>query len=858
MARSDPTRTQQHSHRSLTGTWQFRAADADIAEATEWVRATVPGDVYTDLFDAGIISDPYDGDNELTHQWVGKTDWVYQRTFDVGESLLTHDRLELECLGIDTVAEIAVNGTTVGETDNMHRRYTFDLSEVLEPGENRIAVRFRSPVEYAAAQRDEYPYDVPLLRYPVDQPGRNFIRKAQYHFGWDWGPCLPGVGIWRDIRIVGYSSPQISYTTTEQTHHEDGDVTLSIRVGTDAPTGGTYQLEANLDGERATREVTLASGEDEATIALTVSDPDLWWPNGYGEQPLSTLEVTLRNGAAAHTVTDRIGFRDLELVREPTEDGGETFAFAVNGNRIYAKGANWIPTETLRGRVDDKDYEELLSSAVAANMNMIRVWGGSYYELERFYDLCDELGVLVWQDFMFSCALYPASDEFLDSVEAEVRYQVRRLANHPSLALWCGNNENEMSLVNWFDDNPHIEAFYTDYERLNDQTIAPVVAAEDPSRTFWPGSPSSGGLFADTGELEPHDHSRGDIHYWDVWHDGEPFADYLTVKPRFVSEFGYQSFASSDLLSTVVPDDQLNPTAPIMEHHQRNPGGNKRILQRMADHFRVPFEFDDLVYLSQVQQGLAMQTAIEHWRRLKPYCMGTLYWQLNDLWPCASWSSIEYGGEWKVLHYMAKRFYEPVLVSSVRPGLDDGEKELNLNTDGENGERDCSVEIWVTSDRLEPLEGTLTIEAYTFDGECVFTREESVSLEAQESRAVATVPDSAFGDADPTAVFVRSTLETDAPVESSPDFAFFEPFKHLDLSEPDLGVDVTDGTVTVESDSTALFVELEARSLPGRFADNYFHLVPGEEVRVPLEEVDVSDADLEEALSVRSLWSTYS
>ncbi len=378
--------------------------------------------------------------------------------------------------------------------------------------------------------------------------------------------------------------------------------------------------------------------------------------------------MTISDGKAAHTVTDRIGFRDLELVRELTEDGGEMFEFQVNGERIYAKGANWIPTENLRGRIDDGDYESLLSSAVAANMNMIRVWGGGYYELERFYDLCDELGLLVWQDFMFSCALYPATDEFLESVEAEVRYQVRRLANHPSLALWCGNNENEMSLVNWFDDNPHIEAFYTDYERLNDQTIAPVVAEEDPSRTFWPGSPSSGGLFADEGELDPHDQSRGDIHYWDVWHDGEPFEDYLTVKPRFVSEFGYQSFASTDLLSTVVPDDQLNPTAPIMEHHQRNPGGNKRILQRLADHFRVPFDFDDLVYLSQVQHGLAMQTAIEHWRRLKPYCMGTLYWQLNDLWPCASWSSIEYGGEWKALHYMAKRFYERArLVGPTRP-----------------------------------------------------------------------------------------------------------------------------------------------------------------------------------------------
>lgn len=853
----------------MNGTWEFRAADG---AHDEWTTGSVPGDVYTDLFEAGVIDDPYDGDTELAVQWVGKTDWIYRRTFEVGASFLEHERIDLECLGIDTVAEIAVNGTTVGETDNMHRRYDFDVADALEPGENRITVRFRSPVEYAAERRAEYPSDVPLIRYPVDQPGRNFVRKAQCHFGWDWGPCLPGVGIWRDIRIVGYSSPRISYTTTEQTHHDDGDVTLSVRVGADVPTAGTYELAAEIDGERVVHEVDLEAGKDEAAIDLTVSDPNRWWPNGYGDQPLSDLAVTITDtdgvGAGtggddppSHTVTERIGFRDLELIREPDADGGESFYFEVNGEPIYAKGANWIPTENLRGRLEEDDYESLLSSAVEANMNMLRVWGGGYYELDRFYERCDELGLLVWQDFMFSCALYPASDDFLETVEAEVRYQVRRLANHPSIAVWCGNNENEMSLVDWFDDHEHIEEFYGDYERLNDETIAPAVAEEDPSRTFWPGSPSSGGLFANDGPRDPHDQSRGDVHYWDVWHDGEPFADYLTVEPRFVSEFGYQSFASVDLLSDVVPEDQLNPTAPIMEHHQRNPGGNKRILQRLADHFRVPFAFDDLVYLSQLQQGLAMRTAIEHWRRLKPYCMGTLYWQLDDLWPCASWSSIEYGGEWKALHYMARRFYAPVLVSSVRTGVDpaadDGEKELNLNTDGDNGEVDMGLEIWLTSDRLEATEGTLTVDAYTFDGECVFSREERVAIDPRESRAVATVPDEAFGDVDADSVVVRTEFDPDAAVDTYPDFAFFEPFKRLELSDPELAVDVDGTDVVLETANAALFVALEAPSLPGRFSDNYFHAAPGERVRVTLEGADASEAELAEALSVAHLRDTY-
>ncbi|MCU4975523.1 glycoside hydrolase family 2 protein [Halobacteria archaeon AArc-m2/3/4] len=840
---------------SLNGTWQFRpTADG------EWRPGTVPGDVYSDLLATDTIDDPYDEDNELDVQWVGETDWTYRREFEVDDDFLAHDALVLECLGVDTVSEISVNGTSVGETTNMHRAYTFDLGDALEAGENRISVRFRSPVEYGKERMEAYPYEVPLIRYPVDQPGRNFIRKAQCHYGWDWGPCLPGVGLWRDIRVLGYSGPRITHTTTEQTHHEDG-VTLSVRVGADVPAGseGTYDLTATVADTTAHREISLEAGEAEAEIDLTVSDPELWWPNGYGDQPLYDLDVTLSNGdgEAIHTESDRIGFRDLNVVREPDGDGegGESFAFEVNGEPIYAKGANWIPIDAMRGNVTDERVEELLTSATAANMNTIRVWGGGYYELDTFYELCDELGLLVWQDFMFSCALYPATDEFLETVEAEVRYQVRRLANHPSIALWCGNNENEMSLVNWFDDSEHIDEFYADYERLNDETIAPAVEAEDPSRTFWPGSPSSGGLFTDDGELNPHDQSRGDLHYWRVWHDGEPFEDYLSVEPRFVSEFGYQSFASVDLLSEVVPDDQLNPTAPIMEHHQRHPDGNKNILQRMADHFRIPFSFDDLVYLSQIQQGLAMEVAIEHWRRLKPYCMGTLYWQLNDLWPCASWSSIEYGDDWKALQYMARRFYAPVLVSTV---VDD------------EGEGDGEISVWLTSDRREPTSGTLSIEFYSLEGERLAVHVESVAVESHGSRSVATLSvadELGLGlegeDVSTESLLVRSSFEADGDgegedtVETYPSFAFFEPYKHLELPEPELSVEVDGTDVVVETTDVALFVALET-PVAGHFSDNYFHMVPGERRRLSFEATDAVTADdLRGAVTVRNLRETY-
>ncbi|WP_440767029.1 beta-mannosidase [Natronorubrum sp. DTA7] len=837
MTRPNSSQRRHPQYHSLNGRWQFRADGED-----GWTTGTVPGDVYSDLVDAGTIADPYDGDTELDVQWVGETDWTYRRTFELDAAVLDHDRIVLECLGIDTVAEISVNGTTVGTTDNMHRQYRFDLADVLEPGSNRITVRFRSPVEYAAAKKATHPYEVPLIRYPVDQPGRNFVRKAQCHFGWDWGPCLPGVGIWRDIRIVGYSSPRIEYTTTDQDHHDDGDVTVSARVGLDVPNSGAYDLVASIDGETTSREVVCDSGSETVDLELTVPDPDLWWPNGYGEQPLSTLEITVTDGATTHSIEERIGFRELSLVRED-DDGGETFQFEVNGVPVYAKGANWIPTENMRGRVDEGDYESLLSSAAEANMNMLRVWGGGYYELDRFYELCDELGLLVWQDFMFSCALYPATDEFLETVEAEVRDQVRRLANHPSIALWCGNNENEMSLVSWFAEDDHIDELYGDYERLQER-IAPVVAEEDPSRTFWPGSPSSGGFVGDDGGLDPYDEGRGDLHYWDVWHDGEPFEAYESVEPRFVSEFGYQSFASTELLSSVVPEDQLNPTAPIMEHHQRNEGGNRRILQRMADQFRIPFSFEKLVSLSQIQQALAMQTAIEHWRRCKPHCMGTLYWQLNDLWPCASWSSIEYGNRWKALHYVARRLYAPVLVSTV---VDEESDELT---------------VWLTSDRPEPVAGTLSIDAYTHDGERVSSQETSVSLEAQASRSVATISlaDGPLGDVPSSSLLVRASYDGreggggGERVESYPAVTVFEPYKHLDLPDPELRVDVDGTDIALKTTTTALFVALETPSLSGTFSDNYFHLVPGERRTVAFDSTEgVDEQALREALTVTHL-----
>ncbi|MFB6202381.1 MAG: glycoside hydrolase family 2 protein [Halorhabdus sp.] len=833
---------------SLTGHWEFRQQDGG-----PWLDGTVPGGVYTDLRDNGEIPDPFYQDNELDVQWVGRTDWEYRRTIEVDPAMVDEDRLVLQCEGLDTVATVLVNGETVGESVNMHVGNTFDVSAVLEPGENEVRVQFRSPVAYALEQAETAPYEIPHTHYPVEQPGRPFVRKAQCHFGWDWGPVLPTMGIYRDISLLAYSSPRITYTKTEQDHSGEG-IDVTARVGIDAPHAGTYELSASVADGETIETVDLEAGEQEVEFSFGVADVDLWWPHGYGDQPLYDLEVTVSDGETEHTVTDRLGFRNVELVVEPDE-AGTSFYFEVNDTPIFAKGANTIPIAPMYGDVTPERYEHLVRSATEANMNMLRVWGGGYYENEAFYDLCDEYGILVWQDFMFSCSLYPADDEFLETVEDEVRYQIRRLANHPSIALWCANNENEEALHNWFVDHEAHENHVADYEKLYVDTVERVARQEDPSRAYWPGSPSSG-----PDEDDPYIFEMGDIHYWDVWHEGQPFENYYTTEPRFVSEFGYQSFPSIDSLRTVLTAGDFNPTSPMMEHHQRNPGGNTTILKRLSSYFRFPFDFEDFVYLSQVLQAEAMTTAIEHWRRRKPTTMGTLYWQLNDLWPVASWASIEYDGKWKAQHYAARRQYAPVLVS-FHPSFE-GDTPDNAQADDGHAWGDVvSQTLWITSDETRPLSGTIDLDIVTFDGDVIEERTVDVDIAPQESAPLLTIDRGDLPDGVETdQVMLRA--DYDGPGESFPATAFFEDYKTLTLPETDVAVAIDGNAVTLSATEAALFVALDAGDLRGAFSDNYLHLAPGEQRTLTFDSDDdrrdgYLQARLRSDLSVRHLRETY-
>lgn len=810
----------------LSGTWQVTGAGLQAP-------ITIPGDVHSALLAAGQIEDPYWGTNELDLQHLHGEDFTLSRSIDVTQVMLDAPHLYLHFDSIDTIAEIFVNGGSVGATDNMFARCRFDVTDQLTLGSNEIEILVRSAEQVAIERVDQMPYEIPGSEYPVQSPHRNLVRKVQCHAGWDWGCCLMVVGLYGESYLSTADPARIEHVyTTQRFGSTDCEVDVCVEVW--AAAAGSAQLVIELDDQQLAFEVALAVGDNRLEQTVTIATPQLWWPAGYGAQPLYDLRVSV----AGDTVHKRLGLRELELVTEK-DDRGLGFRFRVNGVDIFAKGANWIPCDALPARQTRAALDDLLSSAVQANMNMIRVWGGGQYESEDFYDLCDEKGLLVWQDFMFSCSTYPATKDFLASVEKEARYQVKRLRDHTCIALWCGNNE-DLGALTWYDvSKQNRDRYVVDYDRLTEGVLGRVTDECDPTRTFWPSSPSAGrGDYSDNW----HDDSRGDMHYWQVWHAGMSFDAYYDVTPRFCSEFGYQSFPSMETIRTYAPEDQFNVTAPIMEHHQRNPGGNSKITEMFTRYFRMPEGFPSFVYLSQVQQGLAIKTAVEHWRHLRPICMGTLYWQLNDLWPVCSWSSLEYGGKWKLLHYMARRFYAPTILSAFQT-------------------RDDELELWVTNDHTEAAETKATLRILDFSGVEQRRLDFETPVEAGSALKLETYAVDELAP-DRAAVFAVLDLETaDGQFRNE---HVFTAWKACTLPPATVTMDITEVSagqfaVDLSTDAAVFYLSLDVEGIRGEFDDNCFTLLQGENRRVLFTAKDpsVSGADIGRALSHQHLRSTY-
>ncbi|MFJ8577448.1 glycoside hydrolase family 2 protein [Micromonospora sp. NPDC093277] len=619
----------------------------EVAEAA--VPATVPGCVHTDLLAAGLIPDPYLDDNETRLGWIGRTDWVYETTFEwqPGDT----DRVDLACAGLDTVATVTLNGTVLGRTENQHRGYRFDVGALLRPGDNTLTVRFDSPYRYAEAHRDRLG-DRPNA-YP--EPF-NFIRKTACNFGWDWGPNLVTAGIWQEIGLHAWSTARLATVRPLVTLSGDtGRVELHVEVerAADVP----LVVRAEVAGVAA--EVTIPAGERTAVATLTLRDPERWWPVGYGEQPRYDLDVTLRaeDGRALDDWSRRIGFRSVRLDTAP-DAHGSAFTLHVNDVPVFVRGVNWIPDDVFPDRVTRQRLAGRFAQAVGANVNLLRVWGGGRYESDDFYDLADELGLLVQQDFLFACAAYPEEEPFRTELEAEAREQVTRLAVHPSLVLWTGNNENIWGWHDWDWQEPLAGRTWGRGYYL--ELLPRIVGELDPTRPYWPGSPWSG-----REDVHPNDPAHGTTHIWDVWNTDD-YTKYREYLPRFVAEFGYQAPPAYATLRRSISDETLAHDSPGMAHHQKAIDGDLKLQRGLDAHLPVPADFDDWHYLTQLNQARAIQLGVEHFRSHRPVCMGTIVWQLNDCWPVTSWAAVDGDGRRKPLWYALRQAYADRLLT-VQP-----------------------------------------------------------------------------------------------------------------------------------------------------------------------------------------------
>ncbi|MFP4105879.1 MAG: beta-mannosidase [Phycisphaerae bacterium] len=821
----------------LSGTWSVKQRGS-----TEETPATVPGCVHTDLLDAGKIPDPFYRDNENDLQWIGFADWMYSRTFDVAPETLEHEHVLLRCEGLDTFAEIRLNGKKLARTDNMFRTYEFDVPDRLRAGENDIVVTFRSTLPYMEKKHRERRMHAWNAAGGQAYHGAAYVRKMPCNYGWDWGPMLVTSGIWRPISIVAFDTARIDDVHVRQDHSRRGSVGLNIDLQTEK-TGRsklTAAISVTLNGKVVAEETVGVTGKT-CQALLEVTDPQLWWPNGMGDQPLYDVAVVLKDadGIALDRWTRRVGLREFRLVREK-DQWGESFKFSCNGRDFFAKGSNWIPASPWPTAVTRETYDRLLESAANTHQNMIRVWGGGIYEDDYFYDRCDELGLCVWQDFMFACSTYPAYDEdFLTNVAIEAEQNIKRIRSHASLTLWCGNNELEQGLVGneWSDR----QMSWDDYKTLFDKLLPKLVRKFDPQTDYWPSSGHSPGRKRG----DSHDPSVGDAHLWGIWHGGKPFEWFHGCEHRFNSEFGFQSFPEPKTVYGYTAPEDRNITHPIMEHHQRSKQvGNKRIGQVMLDWFRMPKDFESLLWLSQIQQGLAIRYGVEHFRRLSPRCMGTLYWQLNDNWPVASWSSIDYHGRWKAVHYMVSRYFAPVALTAV--------------ADTENDK----LELWTVSDLEKSTRADLNWQLVTPAGAIVDEGSRTVRVPAGRGKQIAGIDAKkaiAEHSRDSLMLFARLTTE------SGPASETFLPLarpKRYYLEDPGFRISsksVAAGfEVTLRAEKPALWIWLELEDADADFSDNFFHTRGGVEINIHAQPWQKMTAkEFAGQLKVRSLIDTY-
>ena len=778
---------------------------------TDKLPARVPGSVYSDLLDNKKIEDPFWRDNETEIRKISDNDYVYESEFCVEDDLLSEEMILLHFDGLDTIADVYLNGEKLGSANNMHRMWEFEVKDILKAHNNQLTVHFHSPSRFIA---EAYAKDV-LHGSGETMRGFGHLRKASYMFGWDWGPMLPDMGIWKPVKLIGYTSVRLDGVYITQIHRENA-VELNLEITLQHKAGEVCILSEN-DSTFQT-EVTIKNRRGEEIIKtdklnMIIENPELWWPNGMGEQPLYEICVkVLQNGTIMDMWCKKIGLRTLTMHIEK-DSHGECFAHCINGRDIFALGADYIPEDNILSRMTPERTRELLLQAKNANYNCMRVWGGGFYPSDAFYDACDEFGILIWQDLMFACTAYHLNDDFTDSIKTEVIENVKRLRHHASLALWCGNNEMELLA------SP--EAFVRtrkekhDYLKMYEMIFPEIIKKYDPNTFYWPASPSSGGSFDN-----PNDATRGDVHDWSVWHENLPFTAYRSRNYRYLSEFGFQAFPAVETIEKFTLPEDRNIFSYVMEKHQRNGAANGKIMGYIQQMYLYPEDFETLVYATQILQGEAIKYGVEHFRRIRGVCMGTVVWQFNDCWPVASWSSIDYYGRWKALHYYEKRFFRPIMISCKEEGL------LSQNPDPNAQPYDVekSIKLCVCNESLQ--DKNLTVTWALRDAASEIKEEHTEEIESPALSSV-WLKKHEFPDAELYSDYVSYELLDGTEVISEGTVMFSMP-KYFKFINPELSVRVEGDEIVVASKAYAKSVEIKNSDNTMLLSDNYFDMNAGE------------------------------
>lgn len=807
--------------------WEFSQAGSN-----EWMSARVPGTVHQDLLDHGRLPDPFYGMNEQKVQWVEKEDWLYRTVFTVTADQLKSDAAWLTFEGLDTYADVYLNGSLLLKADNMFVGHKLAVKDVLREGENRLMIRFRSPVEETAPQWDTDGFNYPADNDHSEKRMSVYTRKAPYSYGWDWGIRLATSGIWRPVKLTFCNGAAIDdffvrqQEVTEQVAKVDNQ--LEINNVTTTPKEAQVKV-VYAYGEQAdtlTRTVVLQPGKNSLSMPAWIEKPHLWMPNGWGDPALYTFTATVSvDGKVVASREEAIGLRSIRVVMEDDKDG-KSFYFEVNGKPMFAKGSNYIPGDALLPNMTGERYARLFEDIRAANMNMVRVWGGGIYEDDRFYEEADRNGILVWQDFIFACTTYPHDPTFLKRVSEEAVYNMRRLRNHASLAMWCGNNEiyEGMRYWGWKDKySPVVWKEMTEgYDVLFRQLLPELVEANDPGRFYMHGSPYE----ANWGR--PESWKIADSHNWGTWYGQKPFESLDTEIPRFMSEYGFQAFPEMKTIRMFASPEDYELESPVMNAHQKASIGNFLIKKTMALYYKVPEKFEDLIYAGLILQGQGMRHGIEAHRRHRPYCMGSLPWQLNDSWPVVSWSSIDYYGNWKAMHYQIRRAFAPVLVDAIKEGN--------------------NLSYYIMSDRLTDEELTLNLELMDFNGKVYRKQKVDGLLPANTSKLFYQEPvEQALAGRDSATTFMHMVVKSKKGEVLSDEIYYFAHPKDQFLPKTPLHWQVKQKKgyceVTVKADKLArdIFIEVPVQGV--RFSDNFFDLLPGQKKKVIITSPDGKSLD---------------